>query len=73
LLSVRGFMLSIQSGLGFVILTLGRFVLHATSYGTPPTTTARFITINSQRSTEHTIEAPFFREWMWSSGLGRWT
>ena len=19
------------------------------------------------------IEAPFFREWMWSSGLGRWT
>jgi hypothetical protein len=19
-----------------------------------------------------TIEAPFFREWMWSSGLGRW-
>ena len=19
------------------------------------------------------IEAPFYREWMWSSGLGRWT
>jgi hypothetical protein len=26
-----------------------------------------------EKVTLRSIEAPFFREWMWSSGLGRWT